>query len=408
MLPFADKFQPKQKESASYAAKYRLLLTRALTLIRNHFSNALKDISADVSKRIADRQLNDTTMSALLYAKFRVGAPEMKQIGQELQKRAVPPAGASAGTEGEYQGLMNELHQSYAATRGKLLRPIISKKLADIAATPTIAKDLVSFARSCIAFIRGVCSDEYELWGEWFSSENMLYPFLESLCEPLYDYLRPKVIHETKVSKLCDFCTLIQRYVAESDSESEPEEEEMKLDFSRLIEPALHDAQDRLVFLAQAIVRNDIQYFKPKPEDLDYPRKASRVALSGTRDPPGLPGRKASNGPLSPVATTPIIVEEDGIEKESMPGVQEFYPTLRRATWLLRRIYRLLHVSICIAAIGVQVLIATPIPSLPYSTHWHTTLSIKLPSHWYQLQARLQRGSLRQTPTSSCFPISLA
>ena len=63
-----------QREAPTYRSKYRLLLTRALTLIKVHFVSALKDIAIDVNKRIADKQLNDTTMSALLYAKFRVGA----------------------------------------------------------------------------------------------------------------------------------------------------------------------------------------------------------------------------------------------------------------------------------------------------------------------------------------------
>jgi hypothetical protein len=93
----------KHKEAETYRSRYRLLLTRALTLIRVHFTEALREIAADVSKRIADRQLNDTTMSALLYAKFRVGAPELKTIGLEIQKRAVLPKGSAPGAEAEYQ-----------------------------------------------------------------------------------------------------------------------------------------------------------------------------------------------------------------------------------------------------------------------------------------------------------------
>jgi conserved oligomeric Golgi complex subunit 3 len=315
-------------------------------MVRNSFTGSLKDIAADVSKRVADRQLNDTTMSALLYAKFRVGAPDLKRLGMEIQRRSEPPPGSAPGTEGEYQGLMNELHQSYWSTRAKLLSPIIHKKMSEIAAAPSTSKDLVSFARSAIAFIRGLCFDEYDLWNEWFSSENMLYEYLEGLCEPLHDHLRPKIIRETKLIKLCELCTLIQtRYFEDSDSENESVSESPKLDFGRIIQPTLQDGQDRLVFLAQVILRNDIQYFKPKPENLDYPRRASRVALSGSRN---MAGRKGSEGPLSPLPMNPLIVEEDGVERESFfePGTQEFYPTLRKAVWLLSRIYRLVHVRV--------------------------------------------------------------
>jgi hypothetical protein len=315
-------------------------------LIRNYFTSSLRDISADVTKRMADRQLNDSSISALMYAKFRVGAPELKKLGQEIQKRAGALEGSAPGTEGEYQGLLNELHQSYSTTRGRLLQPIVAKKMTELSSAPSTSSDLVQFARSGVNFIRGLCSDEYDLWAEWFFDDQMLYPFLESLCEPLYDRLRPKIIHETKIIKLCEFCTLIQtRYLEDSDLESE-NSESLIFDFGRLIQPALHDAQDRLVFLAQQVLRNDIQYFKPKPEHLDYPRRASHVALSGSRNQPALSGRKASNGPLSPIPKNPIIVEEDGIDREPAfdSGTAEYYPTLRRAVWLLSRIYRLVHV----------------------------------------------------------------
>jgi hypothetical protein len=314
-------------------------------MVRNHFTNSLKDVSTDVQKRISNRQLNDTTMSALLYAKFRVGAPELKLLGLEIQRRSVPPPGSAPGTEGEYQGLMNELHQSYWSTRSKLLNPIIYKKLSEIAAVPSISKDLGVFATKCIGYIRGICSDEYDLWNEWFGSETMLYEFLEALCEPLQDHLRPRIIHETKMIKLCGLCDQLQtRYFKDDDSDNESVSETPKLDFGRIIYPALQDAQDRLVFLAQMELRNDIQYFKPKPDQLDYPRRASRVALSGTRTT----GRKVSQGGLSPLPMNPLIVEEDGVERDMMfePGTQEYYPTLRKAVWLLSKIYRLVHVRL--------------------------------------------------------------
>ena len=75
-----------------YRSRYRLLLTRGLTLIRGHFVSSLRDVYASVAKKVTDQQLNDAALSALLYAKFRVGAPELKQIGLEIQKRAAPPS----------------------------------------------------------------------------------------------------------------------------------------------------------------------------------------------------------------------------------------------------------------------------------------------------------------------------
>ncbi|KAI4634627.1 hypothetical protein J4E83_001946 [Alternaria metachromatica] len=343
----------KHREAETYRSRYRLLLTRALTLIRVHFTEALREIAADVSKRIADRQLNDTTMSALLYAKFRVGAPELKSIGIEIQKRAVLPAGAAPGGEAEYQSLMNELYQSYSATRGRLILPIVTKKIGEIAQAPSTSTDLVAFARSSISYIRGICFDECDLWREWFEGDGGLYDFLEAVCEPLYDYLRPRTIHETQILKLCELCTLIQtRYMEEEEEESPVEAN--KLDFSVIVHPALQDAQNRLVFLSLAILRDDIERYKPKPEDLDYPAKNKKHATSGTKsNQPVLSGKKQPKSEVPPtplMPKTPTIVEDDDPDARwnfnTEAAFKDWYPTLRKAIWLLSKIYRLVHSSV--------------------------------------------------------------
>jgi hypothetical protein len=40
-----------------------------------------------------------------------------------------------------------------------------------------------------------------------------------------------------------------------------------------LLRMVLHDAQTRLVFRAQALIRADVEYYVTKDEDLDYPNK---------------------------------------------------------------------------------------------------------------------------------------
>ena len=326
-------------------------MTRGLTLVRVHFVGGLRDIASDVSKRIADKQLNDNTMSALLYAKFRVGASDLKEVALEIWKRSVVSAGAEPGAEAEYQSLMNELYTSYAATRGRLVIPLTRKKMNDISIAPSTSKELVSFARSSIGYVRGVCSDEYDLWREWFEGEDGLYDFLESVCEPLYDYLRPRIIHENQLPKLCELCTLLQlRYMHDEDEDVEPVESN-GLNFSILIQPALEDAQTRLVFLAQGIVREDIEKYKPRPDVLEYPARNKTVSLSGTKSQVPVTSRRKGSAMESttPIPKTPTIVEEGdspagrwGVDTQA--AFEGWYPTLKKAIWLLSRIYRLVNV----------------------------------------------------------------
>jgi hypothetical protein len=283
-------------------------------------------------------------MSALLYAKFRVGAPELKSIGIEIQKRAVLPAGAAPGAEAEYQSLMNELYQSYSTTRGRLILPIVTKKIGEIAQAPSTSTDLVAFARSSISYIRGICFDECDLWREWFEGDGGLYDFLEAVCEPLYDYLRPRTIHETQILKLCELCTMIQTRYMEEEEEDSPIEAN-KLDFSVIVHPALEDAQNRLVFLSLAILRDDI--------DLNYPRKnAKHISAGGKSGQPALSGKKQPQSEVPPtplLPKTPMVVEEEDPDSRwsfnTDAAYKDWYPTLRKAIWLLSKIYRLVHVG---------------------------------------------------------------
>lgn len=93
----------------------------------------------------------------------------------------------------------------------------------------------------------------------------------------------------------------------------------------------LLETQTRLISGAQAVLKTAIEQFVPTAEDLDYP---SRVI----------------NQPKTKGISAPIVVETD----ENLGTTGEFdtdavfpgwYPTLRKAVWLLSRIYRLVNVG---------------------------------------------------------------
>jgi conserved oligomeric Golgi complex subunit 3 len=359
---------PKHKESATYRSRYRLLLTRALTLIRHHFTKSLGDIAADISKRVQSGQLKETTHSSLLYAKFRVSAPELKALGLEIQKRAVPnPDDVDAGREPEYLSLLRELYESYSATRGRLMLPLVTKKMVELAST-TEQTAVLAFAKSSLSFMRGICLDEYDLWFEWFETEGALYDFLESLMDPLFDYLRPRVIHETKLEKLCELCATIQGRYMDFDSDDEDANDNVtaltgapansgmayrKLDFGTLVQPGLQDAQTRLVFLAMNVLRDGIEYYKPKPEDLEWPRRTVAAIPNGTKSGPVLSGKRST--PSTQLTRKPSAQADgtSGGDDVKEPATDDnstsshgWYPTLDKAIWLLRRIYRLVNSSV--------------------------------------------------------------
>ena len=118
--------------------------------------------------------------------------------------------------------------------------------------------------------------------------------YLESLCDYLYDDLRPRILHEPKLSVLCDVCRVLQALmvldVPETNDEDDTEESITptdgqvngtssstqdeglgRLHISHMLQSVLQDAQTRLFFKAQSVVQSDVRYYVPKAEDTNYP-----------------------------------------------------------------------------------------------------------------------------------------
>jgi len=58
-------------------------MTRALTLIRNFFVSSIREVATEVTEKMKKRQMNDTAQ----YAKFRINAPLLRDIVDEIEKR---------------------------------------------------------------------------------------------------------------------------------------------------------------------------------------------------------------------------------------------------------------------------------------------------------------------------------
>ncbi|KAK7207199.1 Sec34-like family-domain-containing protein [Myxozyma melibiosi] len=226
-----------------YVMRFRQCMTRALTLIRVHFINAIRDVASDVQTRIAAKALNETTQSALFYTKFKVDAPVLQGLTDEIRKRC----------EGhdEYSGLLADCYKYYTNTRRKLIIPVISKRVMDMKGS---IAELLQLTRQGIAYMRTVCMDEYELFYALFTEgEGVAYEFLESLCEPLQDVLRSRIIHEKRAEVLYELCSLLQGLSTQDGEEADDGYfDRPQLDFGKLFQSTLQDAQMKLVFRMQA------------------------------------------------------------------------------------------------------------------------------------------------------------
>lgn len=316
------------RDVESYAPRFRQCMTRALTLIRNFFVSSIREVANEVAERTKQRQMNDTAQ----HARFKINAPLLRDLVYEIEKRC---------DHEEYVSLLDECYSCYASIRQKLVLPIITKRLQDLSTSGTSSTDLVAFARSAMSFARSICLDEFELFYAYFAGDRgdtEVYSFLATICEPLYDYIRPKIIHETNLVKLCELATLLQtRYMRDLEDPDLDPYDRSQLDFGQLIQTTLKDTQSRIVFRTTTLIRDEIENFTPKPEDLDYPAKCAHSRRR--RSSAGSDG-----GTRTPLPNDPVVVEGPAFDTETM--FMGWYPTLRKCIWLLSKIYRLVNSTV--------------------------------------------------------------
>lgn len=302
-------------------------MTRSMTLIRLHFVAVVKALGVEVGRRVADKSLSETTTRGLLYNRFSSLSTSLRPLLAELEQRI----GAS---KDELPQILADCHVAYVSVRQALMGPRVAEEIARL---DPMHSELVDLTRAGCSYLKQTCQDEFELFKQFFlSGEAQLYGFLEGLCDHLYDHIRPRILHEPSLTVLQEVCTVLQALMVQDVSEDDdpdevfimtPSSAEMsaspmmdrddyfgafspsspKLSLQRrssafsfntrgssqtqtpqprkrrkpltrlhteiLLKMVLQDAQTRLVFRAQALIQSDVQYYAPKPDDLDYPEK---------------------------------------------------------------------------------------------------------------------------------------
>ncbi|KAG5337160.1 hypothetical protein C0989_010459 [Termitomyces sp. Mn162] len=324
------------REAEIYLFRYQQCMTRAMTLIKMYFVGSLRALSVDVSKRLYEKDVSPTAQMHLLYTRFKTVSSQLLPLLSELERRA-------RSHPQELSALLDECHVAYFATRKSLLVSRITEEIKGLNPSHT---ELVELTRAGCSYLKQLCTDEFELYRNFFTSgEEQLYSYLENLCDYLYDDLRPRILHEPRLTVLCEVCTVLQAlmvldvYVYGEDDGTEPNDDEelsidldaqavhkvhglQKLHTSHLLEMVLQDAQTRLFFKAQSVIQSDIRYYAPRPEDLAYPE-----LLINAEKP-------SSGTEIQEKASVSHIFRLPSIERQDT-----WYPTLRKTVWVLSQLH---------------------------------------------------------------------
>ncbi|KAF5381998.1 hypothetical protein D9615_004200 [Tricholomella constricta] len=340
------------REAEIYLFRYQQCMTRAMTLIKMYFVGSLRALSVDVSKRLSEKARTDrsidvspTAQMHLLYTRFKTVSSQLLPLLSELERRA-------RSHPHELSALLEECHDAYFSARKSLLVGRITEEIKGFDPTRT---ELVELTRAGCGYLKQLCTDEYELYCSFFSSgENKLYQYLENLCDYLYDDLRPRILHEPRLTALCEVCTVLQALMVldvssvQDDDEDELESgskrshddaDELSLDLeisrrtrrteglgrlhiSHLLQMVLQDAQTRLFFKAQSVIQSDIRYYVSKPEDLAYPD----ILVAAEKPTTAIENQEKAS--VSELFRLPSIEKQD-----------TWYPTLRKTVWVLSQLH---------------------------------------------------------------------
>ncbi|KAJ3937029.1 MAG: Sec34-like family-domain-containing protein [Lentinula lateritia] len=356
------------REAEIYLLRFHQCLTRAMTLIKMYFVGSLRAVQADATS-------SSTTTHHLLYTRFRalISPPSsttpthvpssLRPLLLELEYRA-------RSYPAELGALLGECHSAYLTARKALVGPVVRAeveslvKAVDLASSAGSTSDVVELTRVGCSYVKQLCTDEFDLFKEFFTTgEEILYNYLETLCDYLYDDLRPRILHEPRLTALCEVCTVLQALMildvrvdddGESENDSADVEEKLGLDLNldptlrtpdpnsstlghlkprlhiaQLLQMILQDAQTRLFFKAQAVVQSDIRHYVAKDDDLAYPARLDRA------------NEKES---FSQMWSTQLGSDKD--HGASLDNQQTWFPTLRKTILVLEQLHEFVNPAI--------------------------------------------------------------
>ncbi|KAH9444839.1 hypothetical protein Pst134EB_025098 [Puccinia striiformis f. sp. tritici] len=213
-----------------------------MTLIKLYYTNQIKNLGQQVQEKL---QINQQSLSnlkveeTLLYKKFQALSKGLRPLISQVETRYL-------FDQDEYGALLSEFFSTWVYVRSQLLYARIKIEINRIQITHQQVPDLISLATTGCNYMRLICTAEWNLFKSYFpnTGEEELFVYLESLCNYLYNLLRPQILHEQKLDLLCDLATILNALTAMDSNLIETDQSQFK--FSTLLEPILQDIQTRL------------------------------------------------------------------------------------------------------------------------------------------------------------------
>jgi len=336
------------KQSLMYKNQMKQVLLKALNIIKGHIITILQNSSQTIDPTKSHTLLSDDAYT-LFYGRFRVNAPKVKVLAEELEQRC--------SRNPEYEKTLSDCQECYTIQRRALLTSSVQSAIQDLANKNE--RDMCTLVRSGCAFLLHLCQDEYQLYYQFFSKHSIhLDTMLSEFCHLLYDNLRTRIIHVIHLETLAELVTILKAEMIDEHVKNSAKE---LATFETVCTQMLEDVQERLVYRTQVYIRNEILSYKPSPGDIAYPEKLemmqkiaqsikeqrlSRLNSQSSIDSSSnevffetIPGTD-----LSVISSSTMNKDGQGSSPADLHGM--WYPTVRRTLVCLSKLFRCLDRNI--------------------------------------------------------------
>eukprot|EP00730_Choanoeca_flexa_P002462 TRINITY_DN11059_c0_g2_i7.p1 TRINITY_DN11059_c0_g2~~TRINITY_DN11059_c0_g2_i7.p1 ORF type:complete len:729 (+),score=180.42 TRINITY_DN11059_c0_g2_i7:325-2187(+) len=304
---------PEFKDSGNYLTRFRQLHSKALAIVRAHVTNTLKTATQSVMTQTqgaitangqssppaatapGSRERQSTQSFTLFYGKFRMYAPRIRALMEELEQRQ--------RASREYTAVLDVCCECYYLQRYTLLSGPTSSAIASLEGQH--AGDIPAFVRASCSHLLRTCNSEVQLFNHFFPHPNSgLEQLLDALARILYDATRPLLLsRNVELSSLIDVCNVLRVEALDDTSEE-------LAAFREVAQELLQDTQERLIYKAESYIDTEIRGFAPSQQDLDYPKRLEAKATA-------------------------------------TDAFEVWYPPLRKALTLLSKLYQAVERNVC-------------------------------------------------------------
>lgn len=393
---------PNIRDGQTYRLKFKQLQNRALTLMRNYLVNLVRQFDTSSAPNTANpaaslqapaanpgtsRQNSSSNLVApatprsleemernliLRNAQFRTLAERARPLCEHIAKNA---------RAREYAILLNDTGNAYFNMRRSALQAIVQGRIQELA----LSTDVFDLVRHGMLYLAKISEQEFDLLSCLYpsllippefantaengalisTSSNATLPsvidfftssapmiqlknLLETMFRSLDDRVRPTILRTQDLDFLCSLIDILQYETIDALIEKNP----LRLEAMRPIARRLmEDVRDRLIFVTDIYIRDEIADYVPKNSELDYPKvlevaaekeKSKRLARPSTEAIEADASSGADKNALeadSLQKTREAVDELALVESELEVTGEGWYPPLTNTLTLLAKLY---------------------------------------------------------------------